>query len=201
MQSSDVEMWKAIEGIPHYEVSSIGRVRSLERVVRSGKPTGFRTVKPGVMKTFVSRKTGYMQIAIYTRRYSVHRLVAKAFLGAPPTPKHVVNHLNGKPADNRVENLEWTTASGNMKHAYEVLGAIPSSLGKFSADHPASKSVVSRCMKTGTVRAWGNGMDAVREGFDSSSISRCCHGIYRFHRGHEWRFGSEWPSTNEGENP
>ncbi len=51
----------------------------------------------------------------------VHELVATAFLGARPAG-HEVNHKNGVKTDNRASNLEWTTRSGNMRHATDVLG-------------------------------------------------------------------------------
>lgn len=195
MSSSVAETWSGIPGIEHYEASSAGRIRSLYRLVRCGPGyKGSRPVPAMVMRTFVSRATGYMQVALLTKRYSVHRLVAMAFLGEPPTKKHMVNHKNGVRHDNRVENLEWCTLSENIKHAYAELGAKASCQGVFSKDHPASKPVVSRNVNNGEIRAWDCGMDAVREGFDSSSISRCCSGQYKTHKGHEWRLGAEWPS-------
>lgn len=68
-------------------------------------------------------RSGYWQILLsnegHKKCFLVHRLVAATFIRAM-LPKEVVNHLNGIPLDNRLENLEITTYSGNMLHAYRV---------------------------------------------------------------------------------
>ena len=48
----------------------------------------------------------------------VHRLLGFAFLAEPTYPKAVINHKDGNKLNNSLDNLEWTTQSGNMKHAY-----------------------------------------------------------------------------------
>lgn len=73
------------------------------------------------------QKTGYLGVdlcsATKKRRYSVHRLVAEAFI---PNPYNFpqVNHKNGIRNDNRAENLEWCTASYNQQYRFHVLGGI-----------------------------------------------------------------------------
>lgn len=105
-----VEVWREIPDTD-YSVSSEGRVASRYR--------GGRVLKPG-------RSRGYMQVRLCDGRggqrdVKVHRLVAGAFLGPPPTPLHQINHKNGVKSDNRVENLEWVTQSGNQRHRHDVL--------------------------------------------------------------------------------
>lgn len=55
-------------------------------------------------------KTGYMELA----SVRVHRIVATAFHGEPPTPQHVVDHVDTNRRNNRPENLRWTTKMENL---------------------------------------------------------------------------------------
>lgn len=99
--------------IPNYE--------SLYKINRQGDVIGF---KDRPRKSYPGR-AGYPQILLSKDGkktcFLVHRLVAATFI-RPMEPGEVVNHLNGVITDNRVENLEITTPSGNMLHAYRVLG-------------------------------------------------------------------------------
>lgn len=104
--------WKEIN--PNYIVSSDGQVGSRW----SGK---LKMLKPG------RNSNGYMLVVLCDgsggkRSVTVHILVAEAFLGPRPTPKHQVNHKNGVKIDNRDHNLEWVTYSQNTRHSYDVLG-------------------------------------------------------------------------------
>ena len=66
----------------------------------------------GAYKAIVVYRNGKRQI------YYVHRLVASAFI-SNPYQKPYVNHIDGNPANNNVNNLEWVTNSENLKHAYD----------------------------------------------------------------------------------
>ena len=106
------EIWKAIEGYEGiYEVSSLGRFKSLERDVAStfyGRPRTLH-LKEKILKQQQNHR-GYMTIRIGTGADKVslkmHRVVAEAFI---PNPHNLpaINHKNEQPDDNRVENLEW----------------------------------------------------------------------------------------------
>jgi hypothetical protein len=114
-----MENWKAIEDYEgHYEVSDLGNVRSVDRVVLGrDNSTDFR--KGRLLKPGVSNR-GYLRVVLVKdgnkRNYPVHRLVAAAFV---PNPNNLpqVNHKEGNKKDNRASELEWCTQLYNNRHA------------------------------------------------------------------------------------
>lgn len=178
----DIEWRPSI--FPHYEVSSAGGVRSKAREVRIGR-NGTRKVGGVELRPSLSG-TGYPMVKIDGKVRSVHRLVALAFCDGYAEGLHV-NHKNGIRHDNRVSNLEWVTVSENCKDGY-VRGRVSPFTGRFGVDHGTSKAVVAVNIESGECRRYGSGMDAVREGFASAAISRCCHGQSMSHKGWRWSF-------------
>lgn len=183
------EIWEKTSISSDYEVSNHGRFRSLTRTV--SVMSGYKKVLEGKdLKPFDVHTTGYLQINIRGKKYAAHRLVAMAFCDGYADGL-VVNHKNGNKKDNRAENLEWTTPSNNLRHAYSDLGVIPNQLGRFGEDHNSSKAVIATCRVTGQEVRYAAAMDAVRDGFDSGCISRCCTGQSSYHKGYNWRFEGE----------
>jgi hypothetical protein len=101
-------------------------------------------------KEYPERK--YLFVALFNngerKDVQVHRLVGELFV---PNPKrhNIINHLKGITTDNRASELEWTTYSGNVQHAYDFgLNKGPCK-GRFGINHPGAKKV--QCLFTGRV--------------------------------------------------
>ena len=106
--------WRDVSGFNGVvQVSNTGKVRS----------TGTKTCPPHEYVQTLSC-WGYPRVHIHlgnvNKNMVVHRLVAKAFIPNPKNKKQV-NHINGDKTDNRVENLEWCTASENCRHRERVI--------------------------------------------------------------------------------
>ncbi|MBS7559949.1 HNH endonuclease [Pseudomonas sp. RC4D1] len=186
------DTWKEISFCPGYEVCSSGLVRSKDRTVfqaASRRSSAYERFLPGkVLKPFPAKKTGYLQVSLSKKeRRSVHQLVALAFCSGFKEGL-IINHKNGIRTDNRAENLEWVTHSENVAHGFSHNGRKANGLGKFGSANKASKAVVATEIATGIEKLFPSGMDAVRAGFSSCSISRCCAGKIKSHKGHTWRF-------------
>lgn len=114
------EIWKEIEGYEgFYEVSNLGNVRSLDRMVFN--PKSGMTLRKGVSLKYSKNHKGYKYVGL-TRDGKrsglkfIHRLVAKAFIDNPEN-KPQVNHIDGNKVNNCANNLEWMTDGENQKHA------------------------------------------------------------------------------------
>lgn len=124
------EIWKPIEdyeGI--YEVSSFGRVRSLDRLIHRKRRGS--CVYPGIMLNPSITHKGYESVDLRKhgnrKNEVVHRLVAKQFIPRIAN-KPQVNHIDGNKRNNKVSNLEWVNNSENQLHAYALGLSKPSEL-------------------------------------------------------------------------
>lgn len=116
-----IEKWKPIkdfEGL--YEVSSLGRIKSLERTIKDKGKDRVRVFKERIL-TNICSNTGYHMVSLHANnhrqcRRSVHRLVMKAFSPIENCDKMIVDHINGIRDDNRLENLRWTTYFTNNRN-------------------------------------------------------------------------------------
>ena len=111
-----IEEWRPIVGYEGlYEVSNLGRVRSLDRYVKCGYEA-YRLQKGKVLSP-TKDTNGYLKVVLNCngkhKSINVHRLVTEAFL---PNPDNLpeVNHKDEDKTNNRVENLEWCTRKYNV---------------------------------------------------------------------------------------
>ena len=116
-----VEVWKSVVGFEDsYQVSDLGRVRSVDRLVF--KTNGRQQFFKGRVLSLTKNACGYPQMILHTngkpRSVRVHRLIALAFIPNPEN-KPDVNHKDGVKTNNVLANLEWSTTSENVKHAYD----------------------------------------------------------------------------------
>lgn len=105
------EIWRAVKGYEGlYEVSNLGRVRSLDRISKG------RRRKGRILRHYVTGSE-YFQVCLSkegeSKNIAVHRLVATAFV-PNPEKKETVNHINEDKRDNRSCNLQWLTLEENL---------------------------------------------------------------------------------------
>jgi hypothetical protein len=157
-----MEIWKKLELYPLYEVSSHGRIRSIDRkkgLDGSKQNRSGRLLKPGI------DKRGYMKISLDSehgrKTLKVHRLVASSFFDALENESlYEVNHKDRNKVNNHIENLEWVSPSENVEHyAREVRARI------FAADNPAN---FNQKLYLSEVEAI---VEGISDGFTSKSIA------------------------------
>ncbi len=106
-----MEIWKPTIISHNYEVSNLGRVRSVER--RGMDKRGRLTLKRSFILKPQENNSGYLRVNIYGKLYFIHRLVAQTFI---PNPDNLpeINHINEDKKDNSSSNLEWCNRGANV---------------------------------------------------------------------------------------
>lgn len=105
------EEWRPVPNSP-YEVSDLGRLR------RSPESPRGKNARPGRIISGTVNAEGYIAVRLTLndrrdRSMLLHRVIASAFLGPPPTLAHVVAHGDGNPSNNHLINLRWATIREN----------------------------------------------------------------------------------------
>lgn len=119
-RKSAMEIWKDIPGHEgEYQVSDMGRVKSMPRRVRlvAGGTETTRQVSERILRPGRAA-SGHVSVALgLGNSRLVHQLVLEAFVGPRPD-RHEVLHLNHIPDDNRLVNLKYGTRSENLRMDY-----------------------------------------------------------------------------------
>lgn len=188
------EIWKDIIGYEGlYQVSSLGRVRSLNRsILIEGKRTYF---KEGKILKPLKAGAGYQYVNLWKCNHrnfvGIHRLVAKCFL---PNPNNYnqVNHKDEDKTNNNVDNLEWCNAKYNMNY-----GNVGKKISKgVTANNGFSVPVVQFDLKWNKIGSFQSAADAERAtGICASSIRKVCLNRPKFNTagGFYWK---ETPDKN-----
>lgn len=116
-----MEEWRDVKGYEgFYQVSSLGRVRSVDRLVTHSRNSRYKVNRKGKDISVVDHGNGYLYVSfcvdMVRKNYYVHRLVAEAFIENQDNLPEV-DHINRNRADNRAENLRWVTRKGNLENA------------------------------------------------------------------------------------
>lgn len=174
------EIWKDIEGYEGlYQVSNLGRVKSLKRL----------HTKERIISHFLNHG-GYARVNLWkdnkSKKYSVHRLVAEAFVPNPDR-KPQVNHIDENKQNNHADNLEWCTQLENHNH-----GTINERISKSLTNHIRKSKPVSAFDDEGNlIFSFPSIYEASRQmGVSATSITSCIHGRNRMKHccGYVWRF-------------
>jgi ribosome-binding protein aMBF1 (putative translation factor) len=164
------ERWKQCH--PNYEVSDQGRVR---------RTVGGKGARVGHILKPAPNNKGYLCVHLkdhgVSLPYTVHKLVATAFLGPCPDG-YEVGHENGDKTDCRASNLVYQTRSQNMKHAYAVCGRVPKVPDHTGSKHGQSKLTEAQAVEIQKLRQAGvSGQTLARLfGVSKAVISTIFHG-------------------------
>lgn len=159
------EYWKYIKGYEGlYQVSNFGRVKSN----KFGKE---RILKP------FTNSTGYLLVSLCkdgkVKAFTVHRLVAEAFIDNPDNLPQV-NHRDENKLNNNVDNLEWCTNEYNINYGTRT--------------ERCSKPVLQYTLDGEFVREWPSIMEAARNGYYQGHVVACCQGKRKAHKGFIWKY-------------
>lgn len=178
-----MEVWKDIEGYEGiYQISNQGRVKCLPKDVVSTKYGHVRHYPERIAKVY-SRPKGYLYVELSkdgkAKKVSIHRLVAEHFI-PNVEDKPQVNHIDGNKVNNKVDNLEWVTASENIKHAHN---------NSLRGEFHKGIAVEQYTMSGEFVRRFKSINKASKiTGIDYSTIKKNCEGIFKQAGGYLWRY-------------
>ena len=166
------EIWRPVVGYESlYEVSSFGRVRSLDRIIIY--PNGRKHFYKGQIMKSHKDKYGYLVILLskngIDKNYFIHRLVAETFI---PNPDNLpqVNHKSEVKTENFVWNLEWISNMDNVIYSQGKQVEQYTIEGNLIATYPSA------------------GKAARQNGLYRTNISNCCLGKLKTVGGFIWRY-------------
>ena len=182
-----MEEWMNIEGYEGlYQVSNEGRVKSLQReiVYKDGRK---KVLEEKILHNFLS-DLGYYHVMLskdgMSKRYKVHRLVAKAFI---PNPNNlpIINHKDENPKNNVADNLEWCTQGYNVRYGTMIERGRQTQFNR----EDLSKEVEQYTLDGDLVETFKSASEIERKNpqFKTSSVTRCCRNN-KTYKGYIWKY-------------
>ena len=194
IENLDDEIWKDIEGYEgYYQISNLGRVKSLERDIVKRDGTIFQCDEK--IKINVHDRNGYQLVKLNKNgsetMKKVHRLVAQAFIPNPDNLQQV-NHIDEVKSNNRVDNLEWCDSKYNNNYgtknqrisAAKTGNPQNTALCRLNAQKNSKKVI---CLDTGEI--FESTQDAANKlGLIRQSVGKVCNGEFNRTNGYSFMF-------------
>lgn len=176
-----IEEWRPVVGYEgFYEVSNLGRIKSLERFTSNNI-----RIREHIQKQQIS-KGGYMYVPLrkdgVRTNKRVHRLVAVAFI-PNPEGKPQVNHIDEDKLNNSASNLEWVDGTTNINHGTAIERAHRVDCS------PLTRAVLQLTPEGKVVAEYpSQSKAAAAVGTTAGNISNCCKGRAKTVRGYVWKY-------------
>ena len=186
------EIWKGVPGYENYEVSNMGRVRSLDHYTLKSGDCRSTLIKGRILSQTVG-KTGYYTVLMYPanstkkdrKLVKVHRMIALAFLDNPHNLPQI-NHKDEDKTNNRLENLEYCDGRYNINYGT----AIERAKSTFFKSYTEKVRRIIQYKQDGSVvQVFKNMFEATsKTGYTSNSISLCCNGYCKTCHGYVFKY-------------
>lgn len=181
------EVWKDVdETNGFYQVSSFGRVRSVDRVLSN------RAKRKGKMLKPAKSSSGYYFVGLSIRgkikNHFVHRLVAEAYLNNT-VEKNEVDHVDGNKLNNAVENLEWVSRKENVIRSWQNGLMENQRLSASMQGRRRAKKVRKIDLNGNLIKVYKSQTEAADDNkIKACMISMCCTGARKSAGGYKWEY-------------
>lgn len=161
------EIWKSIKGFEgFYEVSNLGRVRSLDRHIKASRGNGTRLMRGKIIKQCNS--VGYLKVILTNankkRQVKVHILVGESFLNYNPKDKTVIDHIDNNRTNNIITNLQIISHRKNISKGYKNKKTNSKYTGVYYTGHNTRgkdwRAIIKINNKTYNLGSYDNEIDA-----------------------------------------